>query len=298
MKIQIINPIEYPNWDDLLRTHTDTTFFRTSAWAKVLSESYRYKPLYFTGIEDSKLSALIPIMEIKSILTGKRAVSLPFTDECPPLTQNPYHFQSLMNNLTSHGKQANWKYIEFRGENQFFRGSSTLTHHFTHTLTLAKDEKSIFSSLKSNVKRNIKKARKEALEPVLSNDWSAVCDFYRLNCMTRKDHGLPPQPLTFFRKIYDYIIEPRHGFISLALHQTKPVAGAVFFHHNGKAIYKYGASDRKYQSLRPNNLVMWQAVKWCCDNGLKRMSFGRTAMDNRGLLQFKHGWGTKEKIIK
>ena len=236
-------------------------------------------------------------MEIKSFLTGKRAVSLPFTDECHPIAQNPYHFQSLMNNLINNGKQASWKHIEFRGENRFFSGSSALTHHFTHTLALAKDERSIFSLFKSNVKRNIKKARKEALEPVLSNAWSAVCDFYRLNCMTRKDHGLPPQPLTFFRKIYDYIIEPRHGFISLALHQTKPVAGAVFFHHDGKAIYKYGASDRKYQRLRPNNLVMWQAIKWYCRNGYNAFNFGRTEPENQGLLQFKRGWGANEQII-
>ena len=65
MNLEIINPIDYPNWDELLLTNDQTTFFHTSDWAKVLCESYRYKPLYFTVIEDGKLSALIPIMEIK-----------------------------------------------------------------------------------------------------------------------------------------------------------------------------------------------------------------------------------------
>ena len=297
MTIQIINPIEYPNWDNLLRTNDQATFFHTSAWAKVLTESYRYKPLYFTVIENAKLSALIPIMEINSLLTGKRAVSLPFTDECHPNTQNPYHFQLLLNNLKSHGRLAGWKYIEFRGENQFLRGISTSTHHFTHTLALSKDEKKISSSFKSNVKRNIKKAQNESVEFVLSNTWTAMRDFCRLNCLTRKEHGLPPQPLSFFRKIYDHIIAPQKGFVALALHRAKPVAAAVFFHHARKAIYKYGASDRKYQNLQPNNLVMWQAIKWYCRNGYETFSFGRTEPENEGLLQFKRGWGAEEKII-
>jgi hypothetical protein len=72
-EIQIINPIEYPGWDELLLTSTQSTFFHTSAWAKVLSESYKYKPLYFTIIEKGMLSALIPVMEINSFLTGKRS---------------------------------------------------------------------------------------------------------------------------------------------------------------------------------------------------------------------------------
>ena len=88
MKIQIINPIDYPDWDDLLLTNDQTTFFHTSAWAKVLCESYKYRPLSFTVIENGKLSALIPIMEVSSLLTGKRAVSLPVTDECHAITQN------------------------------------------------------------------------------------------------------------------------------------------------------------------------------------------------------------------
>ena len=294
MDFQIINPIEYPSWDDLLLTNDQTTFFHTSEWANVLCESYHYKPLYFTVIENGRLAALIPIMEISSFLTGKRAVSLPFTDECHPIAQNADQFQSLWKNLLSYGKQAGWRHLAFRGENQFLRGSSSYTHHFMHTLALVKDEMEIFSSFKSNVKRNIKKARKESLELVLSNAWTAMRAFYHLNCTTRQEHGLPPQPLSFFRKIYDHVIAPLHGFVVLASYQAKPIAGAVYFHHAGDAIYKYGASNRKYQQLRPNNLVMWQAIKWYCRNGYKTFSFGLTEPENQGLRQFKHGWGTRE----
>ena len=74
MEVEIINPIEYPGWDDLLLTNDQSSFFHTSAWASVLVESYSYTPLYFTIIEAGKLSALIPLMEIKSFLTGKRGI--------------------------------------------------------------------------------------------------------------------------------------------------------------------------------------------------------------------------------
>jgi hypothetical protein len=112
LNIQIINPIDYPNWDDLLLTNDQTTFFHTTAWARVLSESYQYNPLYFSVIEDGKLSALIPIMEISSFLTGKRGVSLPFTDHCQPIAPDSDGARELFEKVIDYGKKAGWKSIE------------------------------------------------------------------------------------------------------------------------------------------------------------------------------------------
>jgi lipid II:glycine glycyltransferase (peptidoglycan interpeptide bridge formation enzyme) len=71
----------------------------------------------------------------------------------------------------------------------------------------------------------------------------------------------------------------------------------VYFHFGKRAVYKYGASDRKYQELRPNNLVMWEAIKCCLRNGYRSFCFGRTEPANVGLRQYKKGWGTDEHII-
>ena len=84
----------------------------------------------------------------------------------------------------------------------------------------------------------------------------------------------------------------------LASHKGKNIASAVYFHFGDKAIYKYGASDKRYQNLRANNLVMWEAIRWFSKNGFKEFSFGRTEPENSGLLQFKRGWGTEEKTIR
>jgi lipid II:glycine glycyltransferase (peptidoglycan interpeptide bridge formation enzyme) len=84
----------------------------------------------------------------------------------------------------------------------------------------------------------------------------------------------------------------------LASYNGKTIAGAMYFHLGSKTIYKYGASDKKYLHLRPNNLVMWEAIKWYSTNGFRSLSFGRTAPDSKGLRQFKAGWGTDETTIK
>jgi len=138
---------------------------------------------------------------------------------------------------------------------------------------------------------------KEGVGVKIDHSLELVEEFYRLNCLTRKEHGLPPQPIHFFRRIYDHIISKKFGFVILASYQKRNIAGGVYFHFGEKAVYKYGASDKNYQHLRANNLIMSEAIKWCSENGFKHFCFGRSEPENSGLIRFKSGWGTTEEQI-
>jgi hypothetical protein len=349
MNLQIINPITYPGWDDLIRSNPESSFFHSSSWARVLAESYNYKPLYFAAIDNNKLLALISLMEIKSILTGKRGVSLPFTDYCEPIIPEKKYFKNAMNYLIEYGKRAGWKSIEMRTGNSFPKEIPPSSYYYGHTLELSKDKKfmtqqatgnienpsfppfailrqaqddkchgelaepspplvkggkgglsnenKIFSNFRDSTRRNIKKAVKEGVETNIYTSVESVREFYRLNCLTRREHGFPPQPWSFFKKIHDHIIAMNLGFVVLASYRGKTIAGAVYFHFGDKALFKYGASDKNYQHLRANNLVMWEAIKYYCQNGYKSLNLGRTEPENKGLLQFKSGWRPKEHVI-
>lgn len=298
LNLKIINPINYRDWDELLLSTNNYSFFHTSHWARVLHESYGYRPFYFSVINNGSLRFSIPLMEIKSRLTGKRGVSLPFTDYCEPIINEDIHFQDILDYLIEYGKQAGWKYIEIRSLKNISKNLPPSLEYYGHTLGLSKDEDLIYSQFRNSTQRNIKKAASQGVKVVVSRTLEGVKEFYRLNCMTRKMHGLPPQPWKFFREIYDHIISGDHGNVILASYKDITIAGAVYFHFGKKAVFKYGASDKRYQHLRANNLVMWEAIKEYCNQGYKTFCLGRTETENSGLRQFKNGWGTSEKIIK
>jgi len=295
--IRIANPLEQENWNSNLLSHDDYSFFHTATWAHVLHKSYGYKPLYFTINEENRSTAMIPFMEVNSPWTGKRGVSLPFTDYCEPIVASKDKCEELFSHIINHGKKNEWKYIEIRGGQKFFDNYEPSEFYFGHILDLTKGIKKISSELRDSTKRNIKKAVKEGIKVEITNSQHAVKEFCRLNSLTRREHGLPPQPYYFFNNVYDQILSKNTGIISLATFNNKAIAGNVFFLFREKAVYKYGASDRNYQHLRANNLVMSKAIEWCCENGYKSLCFGRTEPDNDGLRQFKMGWGTEENVI-
>jgi hypothetical protein len=297
MKLEILNPVDCPHWDDLVLATNDYSFFHSSHWAKVLCKSYRYSPAYFTLTEKGKLLALMPIMEIRSILTGKRGVSLAFSDYCEPIVKDKGLFDVLLGNVIEYGKESGWKHIEFRGGQKFLSDAPVAARFFGHTLVLTGDEQQLLSCFRSNTKWSIRKATQEGVEIQFDNTLQSIKDFYRLHCMTRKRHDVPPQPFHFFKHIHDCILAENLGYVVLASYKGTLISGAVFFHFGDKALYKFSASDFKYRNLGANNLILWEAIKWYSQSGFKEFCFGRTDQDNEGLRKFKTGWGTTENDI-
>jgi len=89
-----------------------------------------------------------------------------------------------------------------------------------------------------------------------------------------------------------------HGFVFTASHQGRVIAAAVFLHHRRHALYKFGASDYDAQDLRPNNLLMWEAILHYREQGFASLDFGRTSLANAGLRRFKLGFGPSERTIQ
>ena len=235
------------------------------------------------------------MMEVKSFLTGCRGVSLPFTDYCDPLLANGTNLNQILKELRQYGQQHHWQSFQIRGGEGI--NAKPEQQYYIHELKLETNTEQLFSKLSSAKRRNVRKAQGENIEIHQAEDLAAVDAYYKLHCQTRKRHGTPPQPYRFFRNIFEHVISKGMGKVIVASCQKKIIAGSVFFHYNDKALYKFGASDSSYQHLRPNDLIMWEAIRWYATQGYSRFCFGRTAMDNSGLRRFKSDWGSAERIV-
>jgi hypothetical protein len=108
---------------------------------------------------------------------------------------------------------------------------------------------------------------------------------------------MPCQPVRFFDNIARLMLSEGHGFIATTWYGGQPVAAAIFFHRGGEVVYKFGGSDYQFQHLRPNNLLIWETIKKCCQMGLSQLHFGRTSLNQQGLRRFKLGFGVTETRI-
>ena len=297
LEMRILDPVRDPDWDLVIASHRDAGCFHTGAWAKVLCQTYNHKPFYLQLSRGHRLAALIPLMEVRSPFTGRRGVCLPFSDACEPLIFDPEVIGLVRDQLVRFARERCWKYLEIRSGKSFPLASSATAKFYGHRLDLRGGVEELISCFASPVRRAIRKAERSSVSAAIVHNRRAIADFYRLHVGTRRRHGLPPQPASFFLNIYEHIIRPGLGFIVLAKREARPIAAAIFFRFGKNALYKYSASDKRFQEFRANNLVIWHGIQFLVRNGAEKLHFGRTECENDGLRRFKLSWGTEEEII-
>jgi len=292
-----LNPLEETGWNDLVQSQPGTSFFHSSSWAEVLHDTYGHSPHYFCAMNGSRLAGALPIMEVNSLVTGRRGVALPFTDECRFVAEDPASAGEILREAMDFGRKRNWKYLEIRGPGRVVGAASPSLSFLGHELPLSGQPDQVFGRFESSVRRAIRKAEAAKIQVQISQSYESLLIYYSLHCRTRKKHGLPPQSLAFFQSIFRKVLSKGRGLIAVARHQDRPIAAAMFFHFGDRAIYKFGASDLAFQHLRGNNLVMWEAIKWYSGRGHASLNFGRTSVANDGLRRYKLGFGTAEYPI-
>jgi lipid II:glycine glycyltransferase (peptidoglycan interpeptide bridge formation enzyme) len=294
---EIIDPRSSIEWDGFVKNHPQGTFFHSGVWASVLCESYGFTPYYIVLRKDKLIVAGLPLIAVRSIFGPARAVSLPFTDFCGPLCDSASQFEVLLKSSMDLSKTKHWAFLEFRGGQEFLKNTPSWSCCFMHEIDLTGSDTELLAACRDSTQRNIKKAKKHSLEITHETTLLAMWKFYKLNMLTRRDHGLPPQPWSFFKILFDLVIAKKQGFISLSYYKNAAVAADLFLIYGDKAIYKFGASNKKFQRLRASNLVMWEGMLHCKALGAKSLNLGRTEPHHEGLLQFKRGFGCYEETV-
>jgi CelD/BcsL family acetyltransferase involved in cellulose biosynthesis len=295
----IVVAIDNPLWTDFVYASSSAVPFHHPAWTQLLADCYGYRPLALALTDETgQIVAGLPVLEVGSGLGKRRWLSLPFTDYCPPLAVSNAVRTKLVNGLDDVRRAEGISRIEVRAR---LEGPATYSNssHVMHSLRLEGGPQTIFRTFKrTQVQQRIAKAEREGVTVRRGCSPSDVTDvFYDLHTRTRRRLGVPVQPRRLFRLLHQSIIETGLGFVQLAYLRDTPIAGAVFLTWNGTVSYKYSASDVRFLHHRPNNLVLWQAIRWAAENDYRIFDFGRSHLNDRGLRSFKSGWGTKEEPL-
>jgi len=289
-----INPLEDSRWDGFVDRHPRASLFHSSAWLRAIRTTYGYQPAGFTwSAPFEKLRGAILFCEVNSWLTGKRLVSLPFSDHCEPLMADDFESRELLQSLEKRLSASDWSYIEVRPlklrqlAGPDWRDSA---NYFFHELDLRPDLATLFRNFhRSCAQRKIRRAEREGLVYREGASESFLDKFYRLLVITRKRHYIPPQPRIWFRNLMNNFGDALK--IRLVFKGDQAVAGMLTIRHKGTLYYKNGGSDARFHHLGGMHLLFWNSIQDAKDQGLTTLDFGRVDADQPGLITFKERWG-------
>jgi Acetyltransferase (GNAT) domain len=291
-----INPITDRRWENVVARHPHSSIFHTAGWLMALQRTYGYEPVvYTTSPPGEELANGLAFCRISSLLTGRRLVSLPFSDYCDPLLENGNSGASFIGELKSQRKSRDWKYTEIRSRNGFLKPQSGIepaNSFCCHVIDLTCDEKTLFSNFdKKSVRKRIERAEREKLTYRKGNSDELLRTFYALFVRSRRRQGLPPQPLRWFQNLAECVGPKMH--VRVALHGDVPTASMVTLQHKKTLVYKYSCMDPEQKNLGGIPWLFWKTIQEAKSQDLKEMNLGRSSWDNQGLIDFKDHLGGK-----
>jgi CelD/BcsL family acetyltransferase involved in cellulose biosynthesis len=294
MRIRVIDPVTDQRWRDLLQRHPAASIFHSPEWLQALSRTYGYEPIAYVRVGASQeFLGGIPFCNISSLLTGRRVVSLPFSDHCEPLTANAKDLNELLSVIQEDVLRRRLKYVEIRplinDDSRLAGGLGRSNIAVVHRVDLSGGRDQILNGFhKSSVLRKIKREQVPLrYEEGRSDDLLAA--FYKLLILTRRRHQIPPQPFAWFRNLRDCLRDKLS--VRVLFKDDRPAASTISLTFKNVVTYKYSCSDPEFNALAGTVHLIWRTIQDALEQGVTELDLGRSDIDNPGLITFKDHWG-------
>lgn len=295
-----LHPLEDPRWGRLVERHPHSSAFHTVAWLEALRKTYGYQPVAFTTAPPSaELSDGVALCRVGGPITGRRLISLPFSDHCEVLSDLRTGGDALVSALRRTLRGESVRYVELRSKCALPSGigpNDSTEQYCFHSLDLRPDLAALFHGChKACTQRKITRAEREGLVCRTGRSEDLLEAFWGLFLMTRRRHGVPPQPKKWFHNLI-------HSFgdalnIRVAFKDDQPAAAILTLRHKDVLMYKYGCSDTRFNSLGGTQLLFWNAIQEGKREGMREFDLGRSDLANTGLILFKDRLGGARSMM-
>jgi len=263
----------------------------------VLAETYRFDARAHVLLDSAgEPIAGIPFCRVVDIV-AERIVSLPFSDYCDPLVGNRDQWNYLIDLLLAERCPILVRCLH----NSLPLADERLTlvnQAKWHGLDLQPSLDTLWQGLEDSTRRAIKKARRDGVVVRIAQEQDELRAFFDMHLKIRKyKYHLLAQPYRFFENIWRHFIEKENGRLMVAVYGGEIIGGVMFLEWKDTLYYKFNASAPADLGHRPNDLLIWEGIKYGKAKDRICLDFGLSDWDQAGLVRYKRKFATEEKTI-
>lgn len=166
--------------------------------------------------------------------------------------------------------------------------------HLNYIISLDGSPEAVFKNIGKRTQRNIKRGLNQARVAVEEvTDRAGIATGYELLRNTYHLAQVPLSDRSLFEAAFDRLHSKGMLRVTLARVDSTPVAASFELLYKDTVYGWYGGMDRAYSSHNPNEMLMWDVLRWGSENGFKRYDFGGAGKPNEeyGVRDFKAKFG-------
>lgn len=139
--------------------------------------------------------------------------------------------------------------------------ASPIFKEYNFLLTIDKTEEELLAGFNSKTRYNIRLAEKKGVTVQDNSTEQGIENYIRLMEETTKRQGFLNHNGTYFKKLFETFPKDRIRIFE-AVYKDEVLTAWILFNFNGRLYYPYGASSNLHREVMPNNLIMWEAIKF------------------------------------
>jgi len=291
MIVQLLkSPGQRKHWDDYVSQARDATHYHQVGWKDVIERSFGHRACYWMAQDErGEIQGVFPLIHLRSLFFGSFMVSLPYFNYGGVCATNSAARKVLVDAAIGWAQKQRAEHIEMRHD--------TITHDIDLPFKNSKvsmrldlpSEGELWTSFNAKLRSQIRRPMKDGLVGRVGRE-EELDAFYKVFSRNMRDLGTPVYSKSFFRNILQTFSE--NVWIVTVYNKNIPVASGVLIGFRDTLEIPWASSLREYNSLSPNMLLYWTALRFACDRGFRVFDFGRSTPGS-GTYRFKEQWGAR-----
>jgi FemAB-related protein (PEP-CTERM system-associated) len=290
MQIFELQDTDKAAWDEFVLNLDQATIFHLSGWEGVMTDTFGLKPRFLIAKENGQICGGLPLIHIKSTLSGHYFTSMP-GGLC---TQDEQAARVLVDHAKELVRDAGAKYLILRDSHHKWDLPELVTNedHCTFIVQLCGNTEKMWKTIDRRVRQHIQKAIKEDLTVTIGPEY--LEDFYDSYSKVMREMGTPTFGLKFFQNVFNQFPE---NFTTIMVHNHETSYGGIVAACFKNTIYTvWWGMLREYYQNRSCHILNWETFKYGCRNEFCQVDLGRSRW-NSGTFTFKERWPAEPKPL-
>ena len=278
-------------WDAFVGAADDATFFHRAAWRDIIEHELGHRAHYLYAERDGAISAILPLVEIRSRLFGHALISTPFCVYGGVVATDADSAASLTRSAAELADKLRVDYLELRNRKPDSTGWPVKDLYVGFRKPISEDHDVNLKAIPRKQRAMVRKGIAAGLEAHCGNDIDA---FYRVYAESVRNLGTPVLPRRWYARLQQTFGGDCE--VTVVTHEGEPMAAVMSFYFRDEVHPYYGGSVWQGRDVAANDFMYWSVMQRAADRGARLFDFGRSKQDT-GSYHFKKHWGFQPESL-
>jgi FemAB-related protein (PEP-CTERM system-associated) len=282
-------------WRSYVEQHPQATFFHDLKWADAVANAFGHRRWYLTTSRGGRLTGVLPLFELNSLLAGRLLVSLPYATYGGVLADDGASAEALLEAARELADRVGARSLELRSLTAAGGRLETRRTHARFRRELPGRVEEVAGAIPRKARAAARRAA-ERHDLGVERGAHLLKPVWRLYARSMRRLGSPNYPLRFFRELLG--AAPGASCLQLIRLGRRPVAGLMSFLHRDTVMPYFAGLDERAEVYGLHNFMYVESMQWAVGRGYRYYDMGRTRLDNPGPMNFKRFLGFEPEPLE